>query len=221
MSRFRLANDHLAAGHPSDNERLSRDCHANSPEGSLSTPQEMKDYVGVIHANAASPRLTRTLSAGLLAGLLTLPLAAPPAGAFTLEEFQFSDPARAEEFKRLTEELRCLVCQNESLAGSQADLAQDLREEVYRLLQSGKSRQEVIDFLVERYGDFVLYDPPLKPSTYPLWFGPLLLAGVGGLFLFLTLRKKQEAREKELSAEEQQRLRALLADDSTPSKDKA
>ena len=74
---------------------------------------------------------------------------------------------------------------------------------------------------MERYGDFVLYDPPLKPATYPLWFGPLVLAGMGGLFLFLTLRKKREAREQELSAEEQQRLRALLADDSTPMKDKA
>ena len=199
MSRFRLVNHHAATGHSLDNERYSCDCDTN----------------------ADRPWSRRTLSAGLLAGLLSLPLATPPAGAFTLEEFQFSDPARAEDFKRLTEELRCLVCQNESLAGSQADLAQDLREEVYRLLQSGKSRQEVIDFLVERYGDFVLYDPPLKPSTYPLWFGPLLLAGVGGLFLFLTLRKKQEAREKELSAEEQQRLRALLADDSTPTKDKA
>ena len=173
-------------------------------------------------AATGRPGSPRTLSVVVLAGLLSLPLAAPLAGAFTLEEFQFSDPARAEEFKRLTEELRCLVCQNESLAGSQADLAQDLREEVYRLLQSGKSRQEVIDFLVERYGDFVLYDPPLKPATYPLWFGPLLLAGMGGLFLFLTLRNKREAREQELSAEEQQRLRALLADDSTPTKkDKA
>lgn len=171
--------------------------------------------------DAGRPWSRGTLSAGLLAGLLSLPLATPPVGAFTLEEFQFSDPVKAEEFKRLTEELRCLVCQNESLAGSQADLAQDLREEVYRLLQSGKSRQEVIDFLVERYGDFVLYDPPLKPATYPLWFGPLVLAGMGGLFLFLTLRKKREAREQELSAEEQQRLRALLADDSTPMKDKA
>lgn len=166
-------------------------------------------------------RLTFLLVAGFLTGFLFLPLFSLTAGAYTLDEFQFSDPAKTEEFRRLTEELRCLVCQNESLAGSQADLAQDLREEVYRLLQSGKSRQEVIDFLVERYGDFVLYDPPLKPSTYPLWFGPLLLAGVGGLFLFLTLRKKREARERELSAEEQQRLRALLADAPTPTKDKA
>ena len=153
----------------------------------------------------------------LLAGLLVV----PSLGAYTLEEFKFQDPAQAEDFRRLTAELRCLVCQNESLAGSQADLAQDLRKEVYRLLQSGKSREEVINFLVARYGDFVLYDPPLKPSTYPLWFGPLLLAGVGGLFLLLTLRKKKEAREEALSPEERQRLQALLADDSNPNKDKA
>ena len=153
----------------------------------------------------------------LLAGLLVV----PSLGAYTLEEFKFQDPAQAEDFRRLTAELRCLVCQNESLAGSQADLAQDLRKEVYRLLQSGKSRQEVITFLVDRYGDFVLYDPPLKPSTYPLWFGPLLLAGVGGLFLLLTLRKKKEAREEALSPEERQRLQALLADDSNLNKDKA
>jgi cytochrome c-type biogenesis protein CcmH len=156
--------------------------------------------------------------AWLLAGLLV----ASSLGAYTLEEFKFQDPAQAEDFRRLTSELRCLVCQNESLAGSQADLAQDLRKEVYRLLQSGKSRQEVITFLVDRYGDFVLYDPPLKPSTYPLWFGPLLLAGVGGLFLLLTLRKKKEAREEALSLEEKQRLQALLAnaDDANPIKDK-
>ncbi len=240
MTRFRPANCHGAAGHPPENERYSHDFHANagvtiqppSPQPSTArgegdresagcAPKALLGREGSGRIHAGRPWLRGTLSAGLLTGLLSLPLANPPARAFTLEEFQFSDPAKAEEFKRLTEELRCLVCQNESLAGSQADLAQDLREEVYRLLQSGKSRQEVIDFLVERYGDFVLYDPPLKPATYPLWFGPLLLAGVGGLFLFLTLRKKREAREQELSAEEQQRLRALLADDSTPMKDKA
>ncbi|NCA91328.1 MAG: cytochrome c-type biogenesis protein CcmH, partial [Gammaproteobacteria bacterium] len=215
MTRFRPANCHGAAGHPPENERYSHDFHANagvtiqppSPqpstargegdrESAVCAPKALLGREGSGRIHAGRPWLRGTLSAGLLTGLLSLPLANPPARAFTLEEFQFSDPAKAEEFKRLTEELRCLVCQNESLAGSQADLAQDLREEVYRLLQSGKSRQEVIDFLVERYGDFVLYDPPLKPATYPLWFGPLLLAGVGGLFLFLTLRKKREAREQ-------------------------
>jgi cytochrome c-type biogenesis protein CcmH len=147
------------------------------------------------------------LPALLLAGLLV----APVCGAYTLEEFQFDDPSRAEEFRGLIEELRCLVCQNESLAGSQAELAQDLREEVYRLLQSGKSRDEVVDFLVSRYGDFVLYDPPLKLSTYPLWFGPLVLAGVGAIFLLRTLRAKGQTAEPELSAEERRRLDSLLS----------
>lgn len=160
---------------------------------------------------------THSLPALLLAGLLATPLVLPSpalANAFTLEEFQFSDPSQATTFRRLTEELRCLVCQNESLAGSQADLAQDLREEVYRLLQSGKTREEVITFLVERYGDFVLYDPPLKPSTYPLWFGPLVLAGIGGLVLILTLRNKHQTQRVDLSAEEKQRLQSLLAQNS-------
>jgi cytochrome c-type biogenesis protein CcmH len=128
-----------------------------------------------------------------------------------LEEFTFDNPARAAEFRELIDELRCLVCQNESLAGSQAELAQDLREEVYRMMQEGQSRDEIVDFLVARYGDFVLYDPPVKPSTYPLWFGPLLLAAVGGLVLFRTLVRKKQSPDRELSAEERERLQELLS----------
>jgi cytochrome c-type biogenesis protein CcmH len=141
-------------------------------------------------------------------------LAAPTAGAYTLEEFQFDDPAQAAEFRGLIEELRCLVCQNESLAGSQADLAQDLREEVYRLMRAGKTRDEIVEFLVSRYGDFVLYDPPLKLSTYPLWFGPLILAGIGALFLWRTLRAKKRAEDRELSEAERERLQRLLDRDA-------
>ena len=142
----------------------------------------------------------------LLAGILVLPLAQ----AYTLEEFSFKDPAKTEEFRKLTEELRCLVCQNESLAASQADLAQDLRKEVYQMMLAGKSRDEIIRFLVARYGDFVLYDPPVKLSTYPLWFGPLILAGVGGFFLLRAIKKKQ-AKDQDLSPEERDRLAQLLA----------
>jgi len=149
----------------------------------------------------------RRLKAVLLAGLLT----ASTAGAFTLEAFTFEDPARAEAFRELIEEIRCLVCQNESLAGSQADLAQDLREEVYRMFQEGKSRDEIVEFLVARYGDFVLYDPPLKPSTYVLWFGPFLLMGVGAFFLVRTLLQKRLSPDRELSDEERQRLQELIA----------
>lgn len=147
------------------------------------------------------------LPALLLAGLLSASIA----GAYTLEEFTFDDPARADEFRDLIDELRCLVCQNESLAGSQAELAQDLREEVYRMMQSGQSRDEIVEFLVARYGDFVLYDPPVKLSTYPLWFGPLLLAGVGGFFLFRTLVRKKKSPDADLSEEERKRLQELLS----------
>jgi cytochrome c-type biogenesis protein CcmH len=143
--------------------------------------------------------------------ILATLLVAPIAGAYTLEEFTFDDPARTHEFRELIEELRCLVCQNESLAGSQAELAQDLREEVYRLMAEGRSRDEVVEFLVARYGDFVLYDPPVKLSTYPLWFGPLLLAAIGAFLLFRTLLKKKQTRDEELSAEERERLQELLS----------
>lgn len=143
----------------------------------------------------------------LFAGLMTSSMA----GAYTLEEFGFEDPARGEAFRDLIEEIRCLVCQNESLAGSQADLAQDLREEIYRLFQEGKSRDEIVDFLVARYGDFVLYDPPLKPSTYVLWFGPFLLIAGGAFFLIRTLLSKRQSPDKELSDEERRRLKELIA----------
>ena len=146
--------------------------------------------------------------------LLVLLLAGSTVGAYTLEEFTFDEPAQTEEFRDLIGELRCLVCQNESLAGSQADLAQDLRKEVYRLFKEGKSRDEIVDFLVARYGDFVLYDPPLKPSTYVLWLGPFVLIGIGAFFLARTLLGKRQSSDKELSEEEKQRLRELLPPES-------
>ena len=115
----------------------------------------------------------------------------------------------------IAEELRCLVCQNESLAGSHADLAEDLRREVRHLLKQGKTDAEVKDFLVSRYGDFVLYRPPVKPTTWLLWAGPFvfLIAGVAGLVVFLRRRNQQLART-ELSAEDQKRAAELLKDPS-------
>lgn len=148
----------------------------------------------------------------ILALLLSLGVAS--AHSSTLADFKFDDPARERDFRELIEELRCLVCQNESLAGSQAELAQDLRREVYGLLQQGKDKEQVISFLVTRYGDFVLYNPPLKPSTYPLWFGPFVLFAIGGFFLARTLLRKRQSGESELSAEEQERLKTLLAEKS-------
>jgi len=150
----------------------------------------------------------------LLALLLALLLAGSTAGAYTLEQFQFDSEQQEKEFRVLLEELRCVVCQNETLAGSQADVAQIMREEVYRLVKSGKSPVEVKAHLVTRYGDFVLYKPPFKPSTYPLWIGPFILFAIGGFFLVRALTRKKESRESELSAEEQERLKALLDEKS-------
>jgi cytochrome c-type biogenesis protein CcmH len=128
----------------------------------------------------------------------------------TLASYEFDDPADKEAFRALIEEIRCLVCQNESLAGSNAELAQDLRQEIYDMFRAGKGKEEIVTFLVDRYGDFVLFRPPLKPSTYPLWFGPIILLVVATFFLFRALRKKKVSPEAELSAEEEARLAKML-----------
>jgi len=113
----------------------------------------------------------------------------------------------------ISEELRCLVCQNESLSGSQADLAKDLRREIREQIQQGRSDQEIMDFMVGRYGDFVRYRPPLKGTTLMLWFGPfaLLLIGIVVLVVYLRRRSRRVAAAlPALSAEEQRKVDALL-----------
>lgn len=111
----------------------------------------------------------------------------------------------------ISEELRCLVCQNESLAGSHAELAQDLRREIRTLIGQGKTDKEILDFMVARYGDFVRYRPPVKPTTWLLWGGPFLLlgGGVAALIVFLRRRAKENAAPQ-LSEEERRRAAALL-----------
>ncbi len=157
----------------------------------------------------------------LLTLILALTLSAGAATASTLADYKFEDPAQEEVFRELIEQIRCLVCQNESLAGSQAELAQDLRREVYDMMRSGKSKEQIINFLVTRYGDFVLYNPPLKPSTYPLWFGPFILVGIAAFFLARTLLHKKHSKDSNLSDAEQARLDALLAERSQKQDDKS
>lgn len=94
--------------------------------------------------------------------------------------FEFKDAIQAQRYQRLTAELRCMVCQNQSLADSHADLAQDMRDEVFRMLNEGRTDEEIVGFLVQRYGDFVLYRPPVSGTTSLLWFGPLLLFALAG-----------------------------------------
>ena len=125
-----------------------------------------------------------------------------------------ADPVLEKRMIGLAERLRCLVCQNESLASSHAELAEDLRREVREQMSQGKSDQEIIDYLVARYGDFVLYEPPVKSYTLLLWFGPfaLLLGGVGVL-LFQLRKRRQLIQDTELSPEAQQRAASLLKEE--------
>lgn len=121
------------------------------------------------------------------------------------------NPVTEKRLIAISSELRCLVCQNESLSGSHAELANDLRREIRTLIQQGKSDAEIMDFMVSRYGDFVRYRPPLKGTTLLLWFGPglLLVGGLGALVLYLRRRSKA-INDSPLSTEEQQQAERLL-----------
>ncbi len=121
------------------------------------------------------------------------------------------DPQIEQRMRALTEQLRCLVCQNETLADSRADLAEDLRKEIREQMKAGKSDQEIIAFLTQRYGDFVLYKPPVKSTTYLLWFGPfvLLFAGTGVLYRYLK-RRRELIDDKPLTADERKRAEEIL-----------
>ncbi|OJZ11832.1 MAG: hypothetical protein BGP20_14135 [Thiobacillus sp. 63-78] len=104
------------------------------------------------------------------------------------------DPVIEQRLVNLAEDLRCLVCQNESLAGSRAALAEDLRREIRTQMMAGKNDREVVAYLTERYGDFVLYRPPFKPVTWLLWLGPVLFLGIGGGAWYLTLRRRRDVQ---------------------------
>ena len=121
------------------------------------------------------------------------------------------DPVIEQRLISISEEMRCLVCQNESLAGSRSDLANDLRREIRTLIKEGKSDDQIRSFMVERYGDFVLYRPPVKPITWLLWIGPfiILLIGIAGLLIYLR-RRNNAVINIALSDDDNQRIDALL-----------
>ncbi len=121
------------------------------------------------------------------------------------------DPVVEQRLVLIAEELRCLVCQNESLAGSRAELAMDLRREVRTLIKSGKSDAEIKEYLVSRYGDFVLYRPPVKPTTWLLWFGPLLLLlGAAWMLIGIIRRNQNQKDTPQLDASQRAKAQALL-----------
>jgi len=124
-----------------------------------------------------------------------------------------ADPALEARVMHIAEELRCLVCQNETVAASQADLAVDLRKQIRIQLQQGRSEAQIKDFMVQRYGDFVLYRPPLKASTWLLWVGPFVLLVAGAAVLWVALRRRAgAAAAPPLSVDEAARARQLLGD---------
>ena len=126
------------------------------------------------------------------AALLSLALCATAFAA--VDPLPFKDRAEEVRFQNLTKQLRCLVCQNESLNDSSAPLAADLRRDVFEQMRAGKSDAEIKDWLTARYSDFVLYDPPLRGGTWLLWFGPALILLVGGGALFATIRRRDAAQ---------------------------
>lgn len=122
------------------------------------------------------------------------------------------DPVIEKRLVHISEELRCLVCQNESLASSRAELANDLREEVRKLIRQDKSDTQIKEYLVTRYGDFVLYRPEVKPLTWVLWFGPflLLVLGVWGMSVYLRQRQTAQAQSASLSDEDRRKVQEIL-----------
>ena len=129
--------------------------------------------------------------------------------ASVFEPRSFASPEHEERYHALIDELRCLVCQNQTIAESNADLASDLRREVYRMVEDGQSAEEVAGFMVARYGDFVLYRPPLRGGTVLLWAGPFLLVALGLAVLVLHLRRRR-APVGPLDEDTRERLRRII-----------
>ncbi len=146
--------------------------------------------------------------------LLLLPLMARAA----IEVHQFDNPQQEALYKELIAELRCLVCQNQNLADSNADLAKDLREKTYEMVKAGKSKDEIIDWMVNRYGDFVLYKPPVQSNTLLLWGGPFIILLVGVVVLVRFIRRRPATDEQILSEEERRKAEALLEGDNEGAK---
>jgi len=133
----------------------------------------------------------------IYAAFIMLLLAIP---ALANEPLVFDSPEQEARYNQLTLELRCLVCQNQNLADSDAPLAQDLRQELYDMMQAGRNDEDIKSFLVDRYGDFVLYRPPVKGNTLALWAMPGVLLGVGAVAVFFTVRN----RKRKLTVQKQE-----------------
>ena len=137
--------------------------------------------------------------------------------SYAVDTHQLSDPKQQESYETLTKELRCLVCQNQTIADSNAELAGDLRRQVYEMLQQGKSREEIVQFMTDRYGDFVLYKPAFKGKTSVLWIAPVVFLLMGLITVFFVIRRKKVVANLHsqngalgMDVEKQKKIRNLL-----------
>lgn len=148
--------------------------------------------------------------------LLLASVALTAAQAESIEIRQFDNPVTEQRYQSLTASLRCPKCQNQAIDDSDSPIAGDMRDRVYMLLQDGRSDREVLDYMVERFGDYVLYNPRLEGRTMLLWGMPALLLVIGGLFMILLVRTRRKASVKALSTEERARLDALTDREKSP-----
>jgi cytochrome c-type biogenesis protein CcmH len=130
--------------------------------------------------------------------------------AFAVDTHQFSNPEQQKTYESIISELRCLVCQNQTISDSNAELAADLRRQVYEMLQQGKSKDDVLQFMTERYGDFVLYNPPFKAKTGLLWLGPLLFLIIGLIMIIWFIRRKKRTPTTVIDKVQQEKIHRLL-----------
>ncbi|MBF8999564.1 MULTISPECIES: cytochrome c-type biogenesis protein [Vibrio] len=154
----------------------------------------------------------------LIPFVLALVMSLPAMAA--IEVFNFDSPQQEEQFKELSSTLRCPKCQNNTIADSNAALAQDLREKVYHMTKEGKSKQEIVDYMVARYGNFITYKPPFNASTLLLWLGPILVIFVGFTLLIMRSKRRRELiTEKEWNEEKEAQLKALFEQDKQGERD--
>ncbi len=149
----------------------------------------------------------KSLFQGLLGSLL---LVLSGLSYATIDAYEFQNLEEEQRFRVLVDELRCPKCQNQNIADSNAGLAKDIKDRVHKLIQEGKTNQEITNYMVDRYGDFVTYRPPVRPSTWFLWFGPLFIAILVAIFLLIRKLTSKQPKPAQVSEEQHKKVEDLL-----------
>ncbi len=150
--------------------------------------------------------------------ILSLLFLLNPSVYAAVEVKQFKTPQQEQRYKKLINEFRCVVCQNQNIADSNAELAKDLRKQVYKMINEGKSDDAILDFMVTRYGDFVLYRPLFNSTTFLLWVGPFIIFVIGLFVLINFIRQRKKVVITTLSNNDKEKLKQLLDEDKEQTK---